>query len=101
MLLEILTICMLTHTTPFYDCNNMMTIELYDDKYLDVQCENKFTAKFHVLGCAYYSKHPIYDVLYPPVIKVGSSKYIDKWGQTTLEHELRHIDCRCKWRGHP
>lgn len=100
MLLEIMTICMLTHTSPFYDCSRKLIIELYDDEFIDIPCQNH-NEKIRVMGCAYFSRNPIDYIYYNPMIKVGSSHHIDKWGQTNLQHELRHIKCKCNWDGHP
>lgn len=101
MLVEIMVICALTHIIPFYDCDQKWTIELYDTVHLDDECDNKNIKKYHVLGCSYYTTYPALDITYQPLIKVGTSTHIDEWGQNTLQHEIRHIDCRCKWTGHP
>ncbi len=94
MLIESMIICSLTLVAPFYDCDQPWIIQIYDEHYITQLCNAKDD---NVIGCAHYASNPAYDSFYIPTIKLGSSQYIDEWGQTNVEHEIRHIMCRCNY----
>jgi hypothetical protein len=104
MLLETMMICALTMTAPYYDCDRpMWEVNLYDDRYLGEGICPNWEEGVKIAGCAIYLLVPDYDFIVHPVINISmpSRHYVDEWGMGVLEHEIRHIKCRCNWEGHP
>jgi len=97
MLIESFLICALTMVSPFYDCDQKWDIEIYDDYDLGKikVCPNGIGGT--TIACAVYMDDPIWDIISNPKIKLGSSNYIDEWGMNSLQHEIKHIQCRCSW----
>ena len=89
-------ICSIILSAPYYDCEEVWEINIYDDRYLsDEMC--KVDLK-RILGCTYYSVNDFINRIYPPVMHIViNSDYIDKFGYTNLEHEIKHIQCRCNF----
>ena len=99
MLIEILVICALTQTSPFYDCSSHWEIQIYDTDFISDECG--YIGKNHkITGCAIYSNGTEDKYSVKPVIKVGTWKGKDIWGMSSLEHELKHVKCKCVWAGH-
>lgn len=86
MLLEILMICSVTYSSPFYDCSEKWEIKIYDEPVL---CYNADTYT-EVAGCTNFSKKSktIYDY-------AGREYGKDEYGFTPLEHVLKHLRCMC------
>jgi hypothetical protein len=85
VLLEVLLICSLTHTYPFYDCSEQWTIEVYSEP---VPC---FVGhEIMAAGCTNFETKTIkiYDYAMHQYDK-------DRYGFTVLEHELEHLKCMC------
>lgn len=103
MIVEVMMICALTNTAPYYDCDApKWMIVMYDDMSLNnvpipKKCQIE---RVIILGCASYNRLPSVDALYTPIIIISGSNYIDEWGMNTLQHEIKHIKCRCIWEGH-
>ncbi len=85
MLLEILTICSLIAISPYYDCSESWEILLYDD-FPVIQCNN-VDEELVSLGCTKMEHNTIH--------MIDFSEFKDERGQTILEHELRHLQCKC------
>jgi hypothetical protein len=87
MLLEVMTICSLISISPYYDCSQEWEIRIYSQP-PNIQCNNydEFYASF---GCTKLDTKTIHMVLFP--------QHRDKFGQTILEHELRHLRCECNF----
>ena len=85
LLLLSFTICALTATG--YDCDQTWIIEIYEGPY--VPCTTKSS-----IGCALYSEGPI-----PQIIRLGNDSLTvkDEWGNTNLQHEIKHVLCKCNW----
>jgi hypothetical protein len=86
MLLEIIMICSLTYSSPFYDCSERWEIRIYDEPVL---CNNADTY-IEAAGCTNFltKKIAIYDYAMREYGK-------DEYGLTPLEHELEHLKCMC------
>lgn len=85
MLLEILTMCSLISVSPFYDCSDQWEIWIYSGPPM-IQCNDN--DEFYVtLACANLDRSIIHMVYFP--------EHRDEFGQTILEHELRHLECNC------
>lgn len=102
MLVEVMMICALTSTAPYYDCDvPKWTIVMYDDINLsNVPVPEKCKRDAVLLGCASYNSLEQFDIFSSPLIIISKNNYIDEWGMNTLEHEIKHVKCRCSWEGH-
>ena len=89
-------ICSLIIGAPYYDCEEMWEINVYDDKYLSEEMCKVYLER--VLGCAFYSVNGFINRIYNPSMHIViDSDYIDKFGYGVLEHEIKHIQCRCEY----
>ena len=87
MLLEIMTICSLVAVSPFYDCSEEWEIRVYSTP-PTIQC-NDHEDKYRTLACANLDR----DIIH--MLNLPDKK--DEFGQTILQHELRHLMCRCNF----
>ena len=85
MLLEILTICSLVSVSPFYDCSDKWEIRVYSEL-PEIQC-NDNDVYYVKLACANIKR----DVIH----MVNAPDFRDEFGQTILQHELKHLSCKC------
>ena len=85
MLLEIMTICSLISVSPFYDCSEEWEIRIYSLPPM-IQC-NDYAEFYVTLACANLDREVIHMVQFP--------QHKDEFGQSILEHELRHLSCKC------
>ena len=88
MLLEIFTICSLVAVSPFYDCSEEWEIRVYSVP-PKIQCNDH--DQYLTLACANLDRGIIHMVNQPD--------YRDEFGQTILQHELRHLMCMCNFHG--
>ena len=86
VLLEMLIICSLTDSYPFYDCSEHWKIQIYDEP---VPCHDG-VATVDAAGCATFltKSIKIYD-------KAMHEYGKDSYRFTVLEHELEHLRCMC------
>jgi hypothetical protein len=96
MIIETFLICALTTVAPYYDCGEMWEINMHDTKYLSkILCDSESD---FVIGCAMYSSNDFINKIKPPRIHLGlDTRYIDEFGQNNLQHEVRHVQCRCNF----
>ena len=87
MLLEIMTICSIVAVSPFYDCSEEWEIRIYSMPPM-IQC-NDHDEFFTTLACTNLDRKVIHMVQFP--------EHRDEFGQTVLEHELRHLKCGCNY----
>jgi len=85
VLLFAFSICALTATS--YDCDKEWIIEIYEGKY--VPCTTKSS-----IGCALYNEGSL-----PQIIRLGNDSLgvTDEYGNTNLQHEIKHVLCKCNW----
>jgi len=86
VLLEVLFICSLTHTAPFYDCSEQWRIEVYDEP---VSCFVGY--EIRAAGCTNFETKTIR--IYDYAMREYGRDPAD--GYTVLEHELEHLKCMC------
>lgn len=86
MLLEVLLICSLTHTAPFYDCSDQWAIQVYD---VPVTCN--IGQQILAAGCTNFESKTI--KIYEYAMTNYGKDHHD--GFTVLEHELEHLKCMC------
>lgn len=98
-MIEILIICSLINVDPYYDCSQEWEIHIYWDNFHMTEICGE-SSNGIPLGCAKYNKHPIMDKINTPKIYIANVIHYDEWGQSVLEHEIRHLKCRCTWEGH-
>lgn len=85
--LDTMEICAITEEQPFYNCDEKWIIVMYDTKYVDK----------NILGRAIYSEVEYVNLIIPPQLHIGNSDYRDNFGYTTLQHEIKHVQCRCNF----
>ena len=98
MIMEIMIICALTNTAPFYDCSENWTITIWDDVIppackpdegvIAVACANWYSTGKQEIHLTYLSA-----VQNPHTTDVLR----DKWGMTYLNHEIKHLKCLCNF----
>lgn len=79
-----------------FDCDEQWTLYLWDTKYPPA-C----TGGRGILGCAFYVDIPWVNKVVSPQMHVGNSTYIDMFGMTILEHEIKHLRCLCNFHSEP
>ena len=77
--------CSLISVSPYYDCSESWEIRIYNQP-PEIQCNNQ-DSFFVSLACANIKRDIIHMVYFP--------EHVDEFGQTILEHELRHLKCKC------
>jgi hypothetical protein len=87
MLLEIMTICSLISVSPYYDCSEKWEIMIYSQPPM-IECNNydQFYVSF---GCTKLDQKVIHMVHFP--------EHRDKFGYSILQHELKHMSCKCNF----
>ena len=98
MLLEVLLICSLTQSAPFYDCSEQWEIRIYDSP-PNIQCGN-LSQKWTILACQNYEKRIIKKINFSPgenpyyhvntihIFPIADEK--DECGNSILSHEILH-----------
>jgi len=86
MLLEIILICSLTNTAPFYDCSEQWQIQVYDQP---VTCNTG--QQILAAGCTNFESKTI--KIYDYAMNNYGTDPED--GFTVLGHELEHLKCMC------
>lgn len=73
----------------FYWKNMPIELTVIDDwKLMPGPCRVK-----NIAGCATYNTTD--DNANKIILMIQHLNYIDQWGQSTLYHEIRHIECKC------
>lgn len=95
-------ICALTTYAPFYDCDQpKWEVWIFDSD--DMRGTGKCdTFNDVVTGCATFMKEKDGehgDIEERPRIYVSNPgpDYRGPWGMTPIQHEIKHIQCRCNW----
>lgn len=83
-----MTICSLIGVSPFYDCSETWEIRIYDT-FPQIQCNA--LQDYVNLGCANIKRGIIHVVKMP--------EFRDEFGDTIIEHELKHLQCKCNFHG--
>lgn len=86
MLLEIMFICSLTNSAPFYDCSEQWQIQTYDQP---VTCNTG--QQILAAGCTNFESKTI--KIYEYAMNNYGKDPSD--GLTVLGHELEHLRCMC------
>ncbi len=92
MILEVLVICSLTTTSPFYDCSETWEIYLHDTGDMRPFCEynlDRGTGE----GCHKWDGKTNQQIH----IALDKQHLKDVWKQTVLYHEIKHAMCKCDW----
>jgi len=84
---QIITICALTETAPFFDCSEKWYIYVYDT--LAVKCPNGKMA----YGCSVWNP----DVKFVSIGTAKQDSCYDGKCISVLSHELLHLRCECDW----
>jgi len=90
--LIIFTMCALTGTDPFYNCDETWVIYWYpQEKDMFKYCYPGVKS-FHwvVPGCAEFDDNRGYMIIVGSAINERTQT-----GETTFKHELHHLQCRC------
>ena len=88
MLIETLLFCSIITTAPFYDCDNMWTLKIYDGDaakycYPDEITLGVIACAAWTLGTDYYDGEILMNVQVPP--------FKDRCGNGVLAHEIQHL----------
>jgi len=88
-ILELIMICSLTNSAPYYDCSNQWEIWIVEDDTLHCMTE--------AMACGWFNQRYIGNHIFK--IPIGNLDYVNRDGETILWHELRHGLCEC-YLGH-
>lgn len=80
---------------PYYDCTEKWDVFIYFNT-IDIRydCHN-FVSDDPIHGCVMYDL----DYAKRAYMKLGSQTLEDYWHYTPLEHELKHLMCKCNFHG--
>jgi hypothetical protein len=83
-LLGIFSICSLTSSEPYYNCNEMWNLVVYENN------NGEWCSEFKTASCARWDSDTIY-------LDMDRNFWFDDDGRFSLQHEIDHMKCQCSW----